>query len=287
MSLRYDLALAFITLIWGTTFVVVKVTTERVDPMVFIAARFALGAIALLVLFGGRALAAGPPLWWRGTILGLLLGVGFVFQTYGLRETSPARAAFITGLNVVIVPLMSAALLRMAPPRRLIIAIALSAAGTVVLSAPLSPDEWSSGSTRGDLLVLVCAIFFAAHIVGISRFATRVESGPSTAVQLTVVAVVAGAWVLGSGASLPTERDLWWPIGYMGVAATAFVFLVQNWAQRHTTATRAALIFTLEPVFAALYSAVVYGEELTPRVLIGGGTILAGILVSEIGGETG
>lgn len=277
-----DGALVLVTLVWGTTFVVVKVAVETIDPFVFIAARFGLAAIALLAVYG-RRLAPGAGATWRvGIVLGLALFAGFALQTLGLRLSSPARAAFITGLSTVLVPLFASALTRATPARGPLIGVGLGFLGLAVLSVPLSPDDLAAGSWQGDLLVFGCAIAFALHIVGLDRFAAYHDSGAIAAAQiLTVAAAGALSALIGRGdwtpalAALPT-------IGYMGVAATAFVFLLQSWAQRHTTATHTALIFTLEPVFAAFFSWLWYGEPIAARTAWGAILIVTGILIAEL-----
>jgi drug/metabolite transporter (DMT)-like permease len=151
----------------------------------------------------------------------------------------------------------------------------------VVLSAPLTAAELAGGDWRGDLLVLACAAAFALHIVGVGHYAGRHDAASITIVQVGTVAALAGiaAWSLGAPAP---AADAWLSVGYMGVVATALVFGLQNWAQIHTTATHTALIFALEPVFAAVFSALLYGEALTARALVGGALILAGMLVAEL-----
>jgi drug/metabolite transporter (DMT)-like permease len=150
-----------------------------------------------------------------------------------------------------------------------------------LLSAPLSAAEWAGGSWRGDVLVLACALAFALHIVGVGHYAGRHDAAAITTVQVATVALLAGlaAWLAGAAAPPP---GVWLPIAYMGVVATALVFGLQNWAQIHTTSTHAALIFALEPVFAALFSALFYGEALTGRAAAGGALILAGMLIAEL-----
>jgi drug/metabolite transporter (DMT)-like permease len=152
-----------------------------------------------------------------------------------------------------------------------------------LLSAPSTAEEWSRGSWRGDALVLGCAVAFALHIVGLGHVAGRYHPAALTTVQLTAVALLAA--VVG-GATGAQPHDLaagWAAVAYMGLVATALVFLLQSWAQRHTSPTHTALIFALEPVFAALFSWLAYGEALSGRMAAGGLLIVAGIAVSELG----
>jgi drug/metabolite transporter (DMT)-like permease len=281
-----DASLVLITLIWGTTFVVVKLSVETVDPLLFVALRFALGGLVLGAVYRRRLLAADAATWRAGTVLGLALLAGFVFQTYGLRATTPARAAFITGLSVVLVPLIDAAGFGRRLGRGAIVGVALSAVGMAVLSAPLSAEELAGGDWRGDLLVLACAVAFALHIVGVGHYAARHDAAAIAVLQVGAVGLIAGLGAALGGAALPTASAPWLAVLYMGVVATAVVFRIQNWAQIHTSATHTALIFALEPVFAALFSALLYGEAITARAALGGALILAGMLASELRSRT-
>lgn len=276
-----DASLVLVTLIWGTTFVVVKIAVETVDPFVFIALRFGLAALVLGALFWRRVAAVGGLAWRGGLLLGVALFAGFAFQTLGLRETSPARAAFITGLSVVFVPMLSALLLRRRPARAAAAGVALSTLGLAVLSAPLTAEELRMGNWRGDALVLLCAVAFALHIVGVGRYAALASPAAITTIQVVATAALAGGAALVFGAPAP-PASVWLAVAYMGAVATALVFLLQNWAQQHTSPTHTALIFALEPVFAALFSALLYGEAITPRAAVGGGLILGGMLVAEL-----
>ena len=274
-----DASLVLVTLVWGTTFVVVKLAVESTDPILFVGLRFGVGALALAALYPGRLARAGRATYLAGALLGLALLVGFAFQTVGLRATTPARAGFITGLSVVLVPLIDAAVFGRRLPRGALLGVLLSALGLAVLSAPLTADELAGGDWRGDLLVLGCAVAFALHIVGVGHYAGRHDAAAITIAQVATVAALAGlvAWLAGAPAP---PAGVWTSIAYMGVVATALVFGLQNWAQIHTTSTHTALIFALEPVFAALFSALLYGEALTARAAVGGLLILAGMIIA-------
>jgi len=268
-----------VTFIWGTTFVVVKVAVETIDPVVFVASRFAVGTLALLLVVAPRLRRLTPSAIGRSVFLGTLLAAGFLLQTWGLRETLPARAAFITGLNVLFVPVMVAALNRVVPDRRTMLALGLAALGTGVLFGPDLLAAGDGGALLGDLLVLGCAVAFAAHIVGISRLAHDLDASLTTTVQLGTVALITGLWVAIAGTPLPGEGSATLAILYTGVLATALIFFLQTWAQQRLGATTTALIFALEPVFAAIVSVLTYGEVLTLPVLLGGGLILGAILL--------
>jgi drug/metabolite transporter (DMT)-like permease len=280
-----DASLVLVTLIWGTTFVVVKLAVETTDPAAFVAARFGIGTLALGALYWRRVCAAGWHTVRAGAVLGLLLSVGFLLQTEGLRMTTPARAGFITGLSVVLVPAIEALALRMRLARPVLLGVLMSALGLAVLSAPLTGEELQGGDWTGDLLVLGCALAFAMHIVGVGRYAAKHDSAAIATAQVAVTALFAGTIAIATGARVPAGAAVWAGLLYMGATGTAVVFAIQSWAQRHTSSTHTALIFALEPVFAALFSTLLYGEQLTVRTAIGGTLILGGTIAAELGGR--
>ncbi|MGC9400410.1 MAG: DMT family transporter [Anaerolineae bacterium] len=274
-----DLALVGVTLIWGSTFVVVKRSLESVGPLVFVAARF---WTATLILWGAsrmRPAPSSPHLWRDGVLTGLFLTLGFITQTVGLQSTAAGKAAFITGLSVVLVPVIAALAFgtRPAPPALLGVVMAAVGLGLLTLNRRLRPAP-------GDLWVLACALAFALHILSTGRFTTRHDTRAFTLVQLLTVALLTtGAALFLERGSLLPPPDVLPAVLYMGVVATALVFGTQSWAQRYTTPLHTALIFSLEPVFAALFAAFLGGERLTLREGLGGALVLGGMLVAEIG----
>lgn len=279
-----DVALVLVTAIWGSTFIIVKQTLDVVGPLVFVAGRFWIAVLALaLGLARQRArqrarFDLGARLWRDGVITGCWLTVGFVTQTIGLQTTAAGKAAFITGLSVVLVPIFAALLLRDPPTRAAVAGVILATAGLglMTLNAKLH-------FAPGDLWVLACAVGFAGHILSTGHFAPRHDVLAFTWVQLLTAAILtsAAAFVFEAGALTPPRAALPTMI-YMGLVSSALVFGVQTWAQRHTTATHTALIFALEPVWAAVFAATVGGEVLAAREWIGGGLILLGMIVAEV-----
>lgn len=284
---KADIALVVVTAIWGSTFVVVKNALDVVGPLVFVAVRFwvAGGALTLL-LWLQRKIASRPiPIQPRalraGAFTGVFLTLGYVPQTIGLQTTEAAKAAFITGLSVVLVPLFAATLLHKPPTRAATFGVLMATVGLGFLTLDLHQRLTLA---PGDLWVLLCAVGFAAHITSTARFAPHYDVLPFTATQLLTTATLStiAALLFERYALLPPASAL--PaIVYMGLIATAFVFGVQTWGQRHTTPTHTALIFALEPVFAALFAVVFAGERLEAREWLGGALILLGMLVAEVG----
>lgn len=289
-QLTADASLLFVTAVWGATFVMVQDAVTGFPVFAFLGLRFALASLVLLpFVLRNRQRSPASPIEARlpaaarlaallpGILVGIALFAGYAFQTFGLRFTTPAKAGFITGMSVVLVPLGQAIFLRRPPRRNSIIGVALAAAGLALLSL-----QANLSVSLGDLLVLACAVAFAAHILLVGRYAPDWQPLHLAMVQIVTVAVLSGA------AALLVERPLGWPPGnvwfaaaFTGLLATALAFFVQSRAQQATSPTHTALIFAAEPVFAGLFSFLLIGEILGPRQIAGSALIVAGMLVSE------
>ncbi|MDP3711222.1 MAG: DMT family transporter [Mycobacteriales bacterium] len=273
---RHTLALVGVTAIWGSTFVVVKDAVEQLPVTDFLTWRFALAA-AVMVLLRPRALAALGPQGRRvGVVLGLALGAGYLLQTLGLQHTSAAVSGFITGMFVVLTPLLSALLLRQSPGGPAWAAVALATIGLGLLSL----RGLSVGS--GELLTLGCAAAFALHIVGLGRWAKQYDAFGLAVVQLLTTAALCGLVAVPGGLATPPSASVWWALALTAVAATAVAFVVQTWAQAHLSPTRAAVVMTMEPVFGGLFAIGLAGEVLGPRAVAGAVLVLAAMLLTEV-----
>lgn len=273
-----DAALFVVALIWGSTFVMVKQAISAYPVFPFLAIRFAIGSVALALL----CMVLRAKLTWHtvktGSILGLLLFGGYAFQTVGLQWTTASKAGFITGLSVVMVPILATLLVRARPSRAALIGVVLATLGLALLTL-----QNSLAIHMGDLIVLYCAICFALHVVGVSAFARASHPIALAMVQISVVAVLSALVSLARPEAWPTPAgETWAAAAFTGVLATAAAIGIQTAAQRHTTPTHAALVLTAEPVFAAMFGMLLAGESLTPRATAGGVFILAGMLASEI-----
>jgi drug/metabolite transporter (DMT)-like permease len=276
-ALRADAALAGVVLVWGTTFVIVQRALQDASTLLFLAMRFTLAAVALALVFRGirwsrAALEAGA---WCGAAL----FAGFLLQTAGLRYTTPSKSAFITGLSVVFVPLLAAVFERRLPTRVEVAGVASATFGLALMTLDLR--TLSMG--YGDLLTLGCAAAYAVHILLVSHFTPRVGYRPVAVGQVATAATLAlaGFW----WAEPPMAR--WTPallgaVALTGLLATAVAFSVMAWAQQHTSVVHTALIFSLEPVFAAAFSYPLSGEVLPPRGMAGAAMILGGVLLVEL-----
>jgi drug/metabolite transporter (DMT)-like permease len=204
---------------------------------------------------------------------------GFSFQTLGLRHTTPSRSAFITGLAVLLVPFLARFLYGRRVPASSWAGVALAVAG---LSA-LYLDAISASVQTGDLLTLGCTLAYGLQIVWTSEFSPRHPLSLLTLVQVLVTFLGAGLLLPLEPVRLAAGAALWGTVAFTGLAMTAGAFFVMNWAQRHTSAVRAGLIYSLEPVTASLFSWWFGGEVMGRAQLVGGALIVAGVVVGEVG----
>jgi drug/metabolite transporter (DMT)-like permease len=284
---RADISLILCTLIWGATFVVVKGALEHASVFAFMAGRFLLASLLMAAIFRAdlRSLTRNEII--AGVQIGFFMFTGYAFQTAGLLHTTSSKAAFITGFSVVLVPVFMAVFWR----RRINLWVWTGALGAFVGLYFLSvPPEGFAGLGRGDLLVFFGAVLFALHIAFVGHYSPRHSVGALSFIQVATTALL----TLGTMpimALLRWERVQmdWSPalltaILITALLATAVCFSVQVWAQQYTTATHTAIIFSLEPVFAAITAYFLTSERLNRRALEGALLILAGILLAELKG---
>ena len=276
---QVDLLLILVTLIWGGTFLVVQNSLKEVGPFTFVAFRFGLGALALALLFWKNLRRLTRAELWSGSLIGLFLFGGYTFQTLGLQYTTTSKVGFITGLNVVIVPVLSILILRQWPSLGATLGVILAAIGMFLLSIG---DSFNLEFGTGEALVLGCAFCFALQIVLISRYAPRQDPYNLAIVQIAVTALLSFLFIVPAGEPLALPPGSAWPaIIFMGLVATAFTFATMNRVQQFTTSTRAALIYSLEPVFAGIFGYLA-GEALSLPAWVGCGLIFVGMISSEI-----
>jgi len=279
--LQADGALALITAFWGITFVVVKGALSHGDPYSFLALRFGIGALALTAI--ARRELFVPDTLRRGLLLGVFLFLGFVLQTVGLVSTTPSRSAFITGLYVVLVPVLGLALFRRVPRISSWVGVVLAAVGMRYLTG--AELDAGQGLSRGDWLTLGCALAYAFHILLTERYAPKSSVVALVGVQLWVVALLSALCLPFAGARVDWTPSFVGAAAFCGLFASALAICIQTWAQVRTTAVRVALICSMEPVFAGVYSVALGYEKLGPREWVGGGLIVLGVLVAELGGH--
>jgi drug/metabolite transporter (DMT)-like permease len=279
-----DLALAIVALMWGSTFVVVKRALTEISTMYFLAVRFTLASLCMLLIFTSAFRRAGWRAVWRGLLGGATAGVflwlGYVLQSFGLKYTTAGNSGFLTGLYIVLVPLISAYVYRKWPQIPELVGIAIAGIGIVLLTFPSFDRKFNMNP--GDLLTLGCAIAFAFHLLILGYYSQR-ERFEAVALGQIVCAAVLSAASLG----VEPPQAVWssgvvFAIVLTSLFATALAFALQTWAQRFTSATRTALIFALEPVFAFTTAVLLGGERLTLAAVCGGSLILAGIITVEM-----
>ena len=278
---RPTLALVGVTAIWGSTFVVVKDAVRQMPVTDFLTWRFALAALAMLLLRPRSVAALGRSGRRAGLLVGVALGSGYLLQTVGLQHTSAAVSAFITGMFVVLTPLGAAVLLQQAPGRSAWAAVTVATIGLGLLSL----HGFSVGS--GELLTLGCASAFALHIVGLGKWASSYDAFGLAVVQLLTTAVLCGLFAVPGGLAIPPTAGVWGALALTALAATALAFVVQTWAQAHLTPTRAAVVMTMEPVFGGLFAVLLAGEVLHRRALLGAALVLVAMVLTELGPRRG
>ena len=271
-----SVALVGVTAVWGYTFLAVKDATARMPVMDFLAWRFLLASVVMIALRPTCLRNVTRLELLRGVGLGTVLGLGYIAQTYGLRYTSAAISGFITGMFVVLTPVMSWILLRRKTNRSTWMVVALATVGLALLTL----NGWSIGI--GELLTLGCAVFFAIHIVGLGEWSSQYDPYAFSLLQIGAVAVISLIAAAPGGIVVPPDPEVWGVIGITGVLATAVAFFVQTWAQSLVSATRAAVVMTMEPVFAGLFTVVIGGNQLTLRTLGGAACILAAMFIINL-----
>jgi drug/metabolite transporter (DMT)-like permease len=282
--LRADAALLLVTMVWGSSFIIVKNVVRDSPPLAFLFFRFAVAT----AVCGALALRRprSPGLLRDGAIIGLLLAGGMTCQVLGQLETTASKAAFLTGLSVVFTPFAAFARTRRLPSLENAVGITLAGLGFLLLTFP----GGAGPINRGDVLIFVCAVIFAFYIVEISLRTRSHNALWLTTVQLGVVMVCAallGAAFRAAGAGFELRPLVWEgtflrSVLYLGTIGTVGTFVTQTWAQGHMSATHAAIIFALEPVWAALLAAWLLEERMGVSGWWGGGLVLAGIVVSEL-----
>lgn len=281
---RAEVLLLSATVIWGSTFVVTKGILDVTTPLIYTSVRFILGAALTALLFARRIMAIRRGVLLPGVILGFLLFTGFAFQTVGLQYTTASKSAFFTGMLVVFTPILHTAAQRWLSvrPKGLlagnILGVLLSATGLFLLTSP-EGSEFNAG----DAMTLLSAALFAVYIVYLDSLQDRVEAMALTFIVFLSCGLMGGlAAGLWEDVRITPGPAFFLPLAYLTVFATVIALGIQNRYQADTTPTRAAVIFSLEPVLAALFAYLARGERLGAVGIAGAGVIFAGLLLSEL-----
>jgi drug/metabolite transporter (DMT)-like permease len=274
VRLIYTLLLVAVTAVWGWTFVVVQDAIAIYGVIPFLAVRFVLAGAALAPIYATkltrRSLIVGGG-------IGVVLAAGYLFQTTGLLYTTPTNSGLITGLFVVFAPIADRLLFGANVSRQVILAVALSLLGMVLLAGG-GPE----GANWGDLLTLLCAAALGLHIALLSRYAASYDAGALTLAQILSIALLfVIVWSFFGSVSLPTP-EVWVALLVTGLLASAGAFLVQTSVQQHIPAARTAIILTMEPVFAALFGYWLAGDRLVAVQILGALMILSALVIGEV-----
>lgn len=266
-------ALLLVSASWGLAFVVMKDAIERQSVNSFLFTRFLVAVIAMFLLKPTVIQVINREILRKGFIAGLFLAAGYILQTLGLALTGAAVTGFITGLYVVATPVIAALVLR--------VRITAFTWGCVLLAtvglALLSLKGWNLG--YGEFLVFLCAIAFAAHIIALSKWSNGLDVYAMTIVQLATCALATGVISLIQGYEAPADCNGWYVVLFTAIICTAVAFVVQTWSQAHMSATKVAVILTMEVVFAALFAVIFGGESLSLRTLFGGVLVFAAMFM--------
>ncbi|WP_409251116.1 DMT family transporter [Bacillus sp. SCS-153A] len=282
-----DFSLLTVAFIWGATFVIIQNAISFMSPFAFNTVRFFLAGVSLLLLLllkekGRTRFSLRNVL--PGILLGFFLFLGYAFQTFGLLYTTPAKAGFITGLSVVLVPFLAFLMMKQKPVPASIAGALFAALGLYLLAA-----GHTQSVNLGDLLVMICALGFAFHIIFTDKYTKFTTALHLTIVQILTVAVLSFVSMLlfedwQSSISLSTllQIEVLTALFITALLATSAAYLIQTAAQKYTTPARVAVILAMEPVFAALFSYIWVGEELTALAITGCLFIFAGMLLTEL-----
>ena len=270
------LGLIAMTAVWGSTFVLIKDVVERMRVVDFLAVRFVVAALAMLVFFARPVWRLDRRQLGRALLLGLVYGIAQLLQTWGLKLIAPSVSGFATGMYVVFTPILAWLLLRERVAGVVWLAVALATGGLALLSlhgVSVDPGVW---------LTLASAALYALHIVGLGRWSREADAIGMSAVQVVAIAVVCVLATLPHGPSLPPDGSAWLVVLYMALVAGAGAMLVQTWAQAHLPPARAAIVMTTEPVFAAGFAVALGVDALSWRMLAGGALVLGAMYLVEL-----
>ena len=273
------LLLLAMTAVWGSTFFLIKEVVATIPSADFLLVRFLVAAGAMLALFHRNVRALSARQVRLALVPGGLYGGAQLLQTIGLEHTSASVSGFLTGAYVVLTPLIAAWLLRERIPATVWAALVLATIGLAVLALR------GLALGTGEMLTLGAAILYAAQIVWLGRWSSPREATGMAVIQTVAICLVCAVAGLPGGVMLPSSGGQWASLLYMALVAGAFAIWAQTWAQAHMPATRAAIVMTTEPVFAAGFAVAFGGESLTARMVFGGLLVLAAMYLAEFGGR--
>lgn len=265
-------ALLLVAAMWGISFVWMKDILDQQDVYSFLVSRFLVAALAMILIRPKVLLVFTKEMTVKGLAVGMVLGAGYIFQTLGLERTTPAITGFITGLYVVITPLIAFLFLK----EKLTLAMWGYIGLAVIGLAILSVQGWSVG--LGEIFVFISAFLFALHIILLGAWSKKFDAYALTVLQLIGCALLSAIPASINGYVAPPDTQVWLVILFTALFATAFAFVIQTWSQARISTTKVAVILTMEVVFAALFSFAYGMEPFTLRLALGGGLVLIAML---------
>ncbi|RKD28967.1 DMT family transporter [Thermohalobacter berrensis] len=277
-QLKADLSLLSVTVVWGASFVITKNALQDIQTYNFLAVRFLIAFLSSAIIFYKNMKNINKKTLLYGALIGVVLFGGYAFQTVGLNYTTASKSGFITGFSVVLVPIISALLLKKTPETSTIIGVilAITGLGLMTLNSELSLNI-------GDFYTLLCAFGFAFHIILVGKYTVDVDSIALAVIQIGVVGILSLIFSLSSeNFFIPKSFDLWFAILITGTLATSGAYLIQNTMQKFTSPTHTALIYTGEPVFSAVFAYILLGERMATKAIVGSILILLGMILGEL-----
>jgi drug/metabolite transporter (DMT)-like permease len=271
-----------VALVWGATFVIVKSALTEISAVFFLALRFGIATACMALLFARPFRRAGSRAVLRGlrggAAAGVFLWAGYMLQTFGLKYTSAGKSGFVTGLYIVLVPVIGAVIYRRPPQISEVLGILAATAGLVLMTLP----SLELGMNIGDALTIGCAVAFAFQLLLVGHYSQRENFEAVALGQIASAALLSAVSLIAEPPKAVWNSNVIFALLLTSIFATAIAFALQTWAQQYTTATRTALLFALEPVFALLTAVSIGGERFTLTALLGAALILGGILLVEL-----
>lgn len=273
------MGLILVAIIWGSGFVATAIALENYTAFQLLALRFTIAFVVLLIINIKRLKELSKKTIQRGSLLGVFLFLAFAFQTVGLQYTTPSKNAFLTAVNVVVVPFLAFIILKKKVPIKSIVGSSVTLAGIALLSLTSSIGSFN----LGDMLTLICAVFFALQIFVTDLFIEKEEAWSLMLLQMGTAAILSWLSLLVMGDSVPViEIKVMIPVLYLGLISTLLAFFLQTVSQKYTTSSEAAIILSTEAFFGMLSSVIILGEKVSINMLIGAILIFIGILIVEL-----
>ncbi len=277
-QIKADLALLLVTVVWGSTFVITKNVLNDISTYNFLAIRFLIAFMLSSIIFYKNIFTLDKKTINYGVVIGVVLFIGYALQTIGLNYTTASKSGFITGFSVIIVPLMSAIMLRRVPRLSIILSVLLAIVGLglMTLDSSLIPNI-------GDFYTLIASIFFALHIILVGKYTINVNSINLAIIQIGTVGLLSLFFSLITEYFIvPNTTNTWIGILITSILATSGAFIVQNTMQKFTSPTHTALIYTGEPVFSAIFAFMLIGERMSNKAVFGSILILCAMTLGEM-----